>query len=332
MTLGVTVGKFYPFHKGHDYLIREAKKQVDRLIVLACYKTNQAVAGKIRADWIRFLHPDTEVIEVLDDLPEAPEPWARRTLEVLGGRKPDIAFTSEDYGEPWAKLMGTRHFTVDRSRLKFPISGTQLRSNLAENWQMLTPPAKAYFAKRICVLGVESSGTTTLARSLAQHYQTVWVPECGRYYWEGRQYAPDPEIWDSYEFVEIAKQQAAMEDDLATRANKVVICDTDPLATCIWHKRYVGSEHPQVEQIADSRRYDLYILTQPDFGFVQDGTRESEHLRMTMHEWFVGVLQQKEKRYITVGGTHELRMSEAIRAIDSVLVFEPLKEREFDKI
>ncbi|MEG4486136.1 hypothetical protein [Microcoleus sp. D2_18a_B4] len=32
--------------------------------------------------------------------------------------------------------------------------------------------------------------------------------------------------------------------------------------------------------------------------------------------------------YITVGGTHELRMSEALRAIDSLLVFEPLKERE----
>jgi|GEM_PF-4899823 len=27
MILGVTVGKFYPFHKGHDYLIREAKKK-----------------------------------------------------------------------------------------------------------------------------------------------------------------------------------------------------------------------------------------------------------------------------------------------------------------
>jgi len=46
MILGVTVGKFYPFHKGHDYLIREAKKKVDRLIVLACYNPHSAdVAG-----------------------------------------------------------------------------------------------------------------------------------------------------------------------------------------------------------------------------------------------------------------------------------------------
>jgi HTH-type transcriptional repressor of NAD biosynthesis genes len=87
-----------------------------------------------------------------------------------------------------------------------------------------------------------------------------------------------------------------------------------------------------VEQIADSRRYDLYILTQPDFGFVQDGTRESEHLRMTMHQRFVEVLQKKGKWYITVRGTHELRMSEAIEAIDSVLVFEPLKELENEEV
>jgi nicotinamide riboside kinase len=83
-----------------------------------------------------------------------------------------------------------------------------------------------------------------------------------------------------------------------------------------------------VEKIADSRRYDLYILTQPDFGFVQDGTRESEHLRMTMHQRFVEVLEKKGKWYITVRGTHELRMWEAIGAIDSVLVFEALKELE----
>jgi hypothetical protein len=53
---------------------------------------------------------------------------------------------------------------------------------------------------------------------------------------------------------------------------------------------------------------------------------------MTMHQWFVEVLQKKGKRYITVGGTHDLRMSEAIGAIDSLLVFEPLKELENEEL
>lgn len=37
MTLGITVGKFYPFHRGHDYLIRQAKARVDRLVVLLAF-------------------------------------------------------------------------------------------------------------------------------------------------------------------------------------------------------------------------------------------------------------------------------------------------------
>lgn len=323
MNIGVTIGKFYPFHLGHNYLITEAKKQVDHLIVLVCHHETQTISGTIRAQWIRSLHPDIEIIEVIDDLPEAPEPWAKRTLEVLKPRQPDIAFTSETYGQPWAKFMGCQHQMIDLNRVQFPISGTQLRSNLGQYWQYLTPPVSAYFAKRICILGVESSGTTTLAQALAQHYQTVWIPEYGRWYWEGRRATPHQEQWDSYEFVQIAQGQGVIEDALAMRANRLVICDTDALATCIWHRRYLGWQSLEVEKIADSRHYHLYILTEPDFGFVQDGTRESESWRQAMHQWFLEMLQQKQKNYITVTGNHEMRMKKAISVIDSLLKFPP---------
>lgn len=321
MKLGVTVGKFYPFHRGHDYLIRQAKAQVEQLVVIVGAKPEQAIPGSLRANWIRVMHPDVEVYETLDDLPEAPEPWAKRTLELLKGRQPDVAFTSEAYGEPWAALMGARHIAIDCLRETFPISGTQLRQDLGTHWQMLTPPAKAYFAKRIVVVGVESSGTTTLARSLAEQYQTVWVPEYGRWYWEGRQYLPNADDWDSDEFIQIAQGQIAWEEALAIPANRLVVCDTDPLATCIWHRRYLGSDCEKLEQIAASRNYDLYLLTAPDFEFVQDGTRESESLRMTMHQWFLEALEHQGKPYILVEGSHEGRMVQATEAIAQVLKF-----------
>ena len=72
---------------------------------------------------------------VKDDLPEAPEPWARRTLDVLGGRRPDVALTAEDYGGPWASLMGCAHHRLE-TRIT---SGTALRGDLRANWQWLTP-------------------------------------------------------------------------------------------------------------------------------------------------------------------------------------------------
>jgi nicotinamide riboside kinase len=49
--------------------------------------------------------------------------------------------------------------------------------------------------------------------------------------------------------------------------------------------------------------YDLYFLTAPDFAFVQDGTREGEHIRLEMHQWLLDVLNQKGKPYILVEGS-----------------------------
>lgn len=326
MTLGITVGKFYPFHLGHDHLIRTAKGEVDHLVVLVGFKPGQEIPGSLRASWIRELHPEVEVIEVLEDIPDAPEPWARRALEVLAGRRPDLVFTSEPYGEPWAAFLEARHRAVDPERTVWPVSGTLLRRNPGAHWHLLAPPVRAWLARRVCILGVESSGTTTLAQALAEHYRTVWVPEYGRWYWEGRRHAPDSGRWDTGELVRIARGQAAWEDDLAQRANRVVICDTCPLATHVWHRRYLGFYAREVEQVAARRQYDLSILTLPDFGFVQDGTRDGEHIRLQMHAWFVEVLQSHGRRFITVGGPPGQRLAEAVRHIDPLLAFPPLAE------
>ena len=53
MTTGLIVGKFYPFHKGHDYLINFAKKRVGKLVVVVCEREDQYIAGEIRAEWIK---------------------------------------------------------------------------------------------------------------------------------------------------------------------------------------------------------------------------------------------------------------------------------------
>ena len=132
---------------------------------------------------------------------------------------------------------------------------------------------------------------------------------------------PDASTWASEEFICIARGQAAWEDDLAMRANRLLICDTDPLATHIWHRRYCHEYSAAVERIVDSRQYDLYILTMPDFGFIQDGTREGEQIRLEMHQWFLEVLRQKQKPYILASGKHEQRMVIATTEIDRLLTF-----------
>jgi HTH-type transcriptional repressor of NAD biosynthesis genes len=60
MTLGITVGKLYPFHLGHDHLIRTARAQVGHLVVLVGAAPDQHIPGSVRAGWIRALHPEVE--------------------------------------------------------------------------------------------------------------------------------------------------------------------------------------------------------------------------------------------------------------------------------
>ncbi len=330
--LGVTVGKFLPFHRGHDLLLREARDRLGPAGTLACVlgsRPDDAVPGPARAAWLREEHPDLVVLETPDDLPAAPEPWAWRTLALLaaaGLGAPDVAFTSEAYGDPWAAAMGCRHEAIDPGRARVPASGTTLRADLAAGWTWLTPPARAWFTRRVVVLGVESSGTTTLARDLARAFGTAWVPEWGRDYWEGRRWAPEADRWTPGDFLRIARGQAAREDDLARRAGPALVCDTDPLATCVWARRYLGACPPALAAFAATRRPALYLLTAPDFPFVQDGTRESEALRPAMHGWFVDALEASGVPWRLLGGPGEARLAAAREVVAPLLRFAPLPD------
>ena len=171
--------------------------------------------------------------------------------------------------------------------------------------------------KRVVIIGSESSGTTTLARALAEHYHTVWVPEYGRTYSEGRQSVG--RLWRTDEFVHIATEQIRMEDALATLANKVLICDTDAFATSIWHERYMGAPSDDVRAIAATRKYDLYVVTDVNIPFVQDGIRDGESFRQWMQGRFVEELSKSSTPMIVVSGPHEERFAAAVKRIDEIL-------------
>lgn len=47
---------------------------------------------------------------------------------------------------------------------------------MIEYREQLEPCVRAYFAKRVCIVGAESTGTTTVAQALAAHFRTNRVP------------------------------------------------------------------------------------------------------------------------------------------------------------
>ena len=184
MKRGLIVGKFYPPHAGHHYLINSGIELCDELTVLVCDRPEHLIPGKLRANWLRKEHPNITIRVIKDQLDDLDSSgWAKLALKEMNGSI-DIVFTSESYGEPWAKAIGCDHKLIDINRATFPCSGTAVRMNPYSKWEFLSDPVKAYFAFRVCVVGAESTGKTTLSKALAKYFSTKWVPEYGRQYTE----------------------------------------------------------------------------------------------------------------------------------------------------
>jgi NadR type nicotinamide-nucleotide adenylyltransferase len=315
--LGLVIGKFLPPHLGHSYLIDTACAASDRVVVIVCARADDPVPPARRAAALRELHPTTTVLITIDDIPDdqgevTSKAWAERTMTLLGGRPPDAVFTSEEYGERYASFMGCRHVSVDPHRRRYPVSGTAVRADPLGSMEFLAPPVRAWYVTRVCVLGAESTGTTTLAQDLAAHYGCRWVPEYGRAFSGSRTTTE----WRSEDFVHIAQRQQSDEDAAARAGGRLLICDTDALATSIWHERYVGTRSSEVERLAAARSYALYILTGDDIPFVQDGTRDGEHIRGWMTARFREALAARSEPWIEVRGSRAERLAAATAHIN----------------
>ncbi len=276
------------------------------------------VEARSRAGWLRELYPDVDVRVVPDiGFDDDSARWAKYTVEFLGFA-PDIVFTSEAYGEPYAKFLGAKHYLVDRERKGVHISGTKVRADPPKEWSYMPPPVRAHFVRRVVVLGAESTGTTTLASALALHYETVWVPEYGREYSEEKMRRGILE-WKTDEFIHIAAEQLRRENEAARRAKHLLICDTDAFATTLWHERYMGFLSETVARIAESIAHDLYVVTGDEIPFVQDGFRDGEHIRHAMQRRFFEELKQSGRPYLLVEGSPEERLMLAVFVIDRLL-------------
>lgn len=208
---------------------------------------------------------------------------------------------------------------VDRERTTIPCSGTAVRKDPLAMWEYLDPPVRAWFAKRVVVVGAESTGTTTLAADLAEAFSTCWVAEYGREYCQEKMRRGES-AWHSDEFREIAREQTRREDLAARRCRRVLICDTNAFATGLWHRRYLGHDDPCLQAyVAETCRADLYLLTGDEIPFVQDGLRDGEHIRHEMHRWFVEALSAQAVPWRLLRGGREERLRDALHWIEALL-------------
>jgi NadR type nicotinamide-nucleotide adenylyltransferase len=324
MTSALVLGKFLPPHAGHRYLAERARDLADEVVVLVLANPAEPIPVELRHRWLEEMLPWAEIpsgvaghrVDYAD--PAVYDLWAATIRDVTGRDGFDLLLTSEPaYGDMTAERLGATHVLVDPDRLAVPISATAVRADPYACWAYLSPGVRAWYARRVCLVGAESTGTTTMAEALAGRFRTVWVPEYGREYSIPKDACG--EAWTTAEFVHIARRQQALEDEAAREADRILFCDTDALATAIWHERYLGSRAPEVEAIAWSRRYDLTFLTAADIPWVQDGDRTSDALRQRMQRRFEAELAKRPEPVVELRGSIDERLTTALAAIEAHL-------------
>jgi NadR type nicotinamide-nucleotide adenylyltransferase len=169
---------------------------------------------------------------------------------------------------------------------------------------------KAADIRRIAILGAESTGKTTLARSLALRFKTVWVPEYAREYM-----TMHTGEYTDRDIVEIAKHQLQEEDQLSSRANQVLFADTELIIAKVWCEDVFSFCPPWIAEQLEQHRYDLYLLTANDLPWVADPVRVNPQRR----DYFFNLYKKEMERlgfpYEIISGRYEARLLSAINAV-----------------
>ncbi len=172
---------------------------------------------------------------------------------------------------------------------------------------------------KVVLFGPESTGKTTLSTQLARHYNTVWTPEYAREYLQDK-WNNERKTCENSDLIPIAIGQINMENKLAKKADKILICDTDLLETKVYSEEYYGGfVDPKLNKVAIQNTYDLYLLTYIDTPWEADDLRDRPELRLEMFKAFENALKKNKRNYILLKGNKETRLKTATKAIDKLL-------------
>ena len=179
----------------------------------------------------------------------------------------------------------------------------------------MTPP------RTICIIGAESTGKTTLARLLAAHFDSVWVPEYLREFCERHARTPtrdeQVQILETQHDSERAAQLLAME-----KCAPFVFCDTAPLLTAIYSDFVFGDHSLYARARQMHASYALTLLLSPDIAWVADGLqRDGEEVRGPVTQMIECELAAMVHPVATIAGQGGARLHAAIEAVEALMAY-----------
>lgn len=336
--IGLTMGKFLPFHQGHELLLQTAKQMCNELIVLiGCHEDDPYTFAQ-KAKWAENAVQDKDGLIVLKQVEHdrnVPKDekgtvtdnaywdiWLKDTDKLIQPyRRQDIThvFTSDLYGERVAKEFGATWYPIDPERTIVDVSGTKVRSDIWQGYSKLPPYVRKDHCKVVALVGPESVGKSSLVPKLAEHYGCLFVPEYGRTvcHYRGRKI-------DDRDFEAIIDGQQAFISNAIHRSEHVplVISDTEALVTAIYYNLYYPEGwNDHVQTFWKQQKIDLYLVLAPNVPWVQDGERSmTEVERWRFHYALVEELRKAKKNYHVVEASqYYMRSAQAINIINDFL-------------
>jgi NadR type nicotinamide-nucleotide adenylyltransferase len=307
--IGLTLGKFAPLHRGHQYVIETALKEMDEQIVVI-YDAKQVtrVPLRVRAEWIRKLYPGVEVIEGVnaptdvgytDHVKRIQEQYI---LGLLKGRSVTHFYSSELYGEHMSSALNAVNRVVDIRRSTFSVSGTKIRQSPYGHRALLHPIVYKYLITNIVFVGAPSTGKTTIAEVCGKHFHTTWMPEYGREYWEkhnvNRKLTPE-------QLVELAHGHLEREDKELLQANRYLFTDTNAITTFMSSHYYHGFALPPLKYLAGAaeNRYHIVFLCDTDIPYDDTEDRSGDVNRKAFQQQIRADLEERNIRFELLSGS-----------------------------
>lgn len=300
-------------------MIETALAEMDELIILIYDAIETNVPLNVRARWIRELYPSAQVVEAWDgpqqigDTPQIRRMHETYIRQLLGGKQITHFYSSEFYGEHMSRALGAVNRLVDPSRRQIPIAATQIRQCPYQWREYLEPRVYRDLVANLVFLGAPSTGKTTLARTLARSYRTVWMPEYGREYWE--QHQVDRRLTPA-ELLAIAQGHLEREEGYLTQANRYLFTDTNALTTYQFALDYHGYALSQLHALATqaASRYDLVFLCADDIPYEDTWDRSGFQQRTVFQKRIIADLKERRIPYIELRGSVDERVAK-VRAI-----------------
>jgi HTH-type transcriptional repressor of NAD biosynthesis genes len=326
--VGFIGGKFLPLHLGHIYAIVSASNLVDKLYVILtgsedrdrmiCKRDGiKYMPVSVRLAWLGERLVDMENIEILSLHDDQWDDWGSGADKVLNliPEKLTHVFSAE----PQTKKMFEKYYPqadfVLLDRKMVDVSAEELRKDLYNYWMMLPNIVRAFFVKRIALVGTESSGKSMLARKLAKYYNTNWVHEIGRDYCHRFFDKLTPAMFDS-----IAMDHFRAVEQSCELSNKILFVDSEAVTTQYYLQMYFNTDSTLIEEIIKRQHFDMVLYLEPDIDWVDDGIRFSgdENARKQNNEKLKQMFTDRGCDFISISGNYNDRFNNAKKLIDAL--------------